>query len=164
MRKQSWIFAFALGAALTAVAPAFAAEWWYVGVTKGDAMVYFVDRESVRTSQGGVGRSTVLNAWTMSYAKGSNGKYYKEGMTFRADDCSDSSTMLRQYITYEPDGTISHSSGVIRSEWAFVVPDSIGEAIQKFVCNHTMGAGSVTEFSIGGDSFRYVADPEVLAQ
>lgn len=162
MRKQSGIFAVALSAALTVVSPALAAEWWYVGSTKHDSSVFFIDRESVRQSQGVIGRSGVLNAWVMIYEKGVDGKYYKESMNLWAQDCSDRSSMLVQFTNYKPAGDIDYSSDVQRGGWKYIMPDTIGQAMHNFVCNHNKGAGLVTEFSLGGDDFRYVPDPAAL--
>ena len=98
----------------------------------------------------------------MDYKKDRAGKFYRSGLSYRAHDCSDNSVMVRQFVTYKEDGSVIHSSDVYSDGWQFVIPDSIGSAIQNFVCNHELGAGSVTKFSVGGIDFLYVDDPGEL--
>jgi hypothetical protein len=161
MRSRSRSLVLGLSAACAFTSPAISAEWWYAAESKSDR-VYFVDRESVRPAERALGRSRALIAWSMDYEKRDDGTYYKSSVNLWVYDCAELSRALRQFTTYDSSGEVNYSSGIVDYEWRYVIPDTIGANLINFVCNYERGAGDSTTFTVGADTFYYVANPDEL--
>lgn len=148
----------ALAIACSCASPAIADEWWLVA-SSDSGLHLFVDRESIRAAPSEVGRARALVAWSAYFEKGKDGKAYQSSLEMIAVDCAEESNALRQYTNYDANGVVTYSSGRIPIDWRYLPPGTLGESRLRFICNYTLGAGEVTSFAVGDDTFVYVSNP-----
>ena len=126
MKKMLCLAVFALGLAT----PAVAEDWVLLGINSNNTTI-FGDADS-RTDN---------SAWFETrYAKPkkmiSNGKFYNTAKALEEMDCSGKRFRALTVTWYSESGNPIGSYTPSYAEWSYVIPDTIGEAVYKFVCNH----------------------------
>ncbi len=123
MKKMLCLAVFALGL----VTPAVAADWVRVDIVNDDAI--FGDADS-RTDN---------RAWfAQRYAKpqkGGDGKFYNTIKALEEMDCSGKRHRTLTLTRYSKSGNSIGSDTPSYAEWRYVIPDTVGESVYKFVCN-----------------------------
>ena len=124
MKKMLCLAVFALGLAT----PAVAADWVWLG-NNSDNDVAFGDADS-RTDN---------RAWFEArYAKpknDGNGKFYNTTKRLEEMDCSGKRSRILTITWYSKSVNPIGSYTPPYAEWSYVIPDTIGENLYKFVCN-----------------------------
>jgi hypothetical protein len=129
--KKIWIMLFG---ALIAFSGNTFASWTYVGRT--DDAAYFVDLSTIKSN----GR--FKEAWTLtdynSLQKHYSGKLYMSDKSKQRYDCSldkKQNLLIVFYQEHMGEGSVVESTEVESLNlWNHIVPDSVGDAIQKRVC------------------------------
>jgi len=126
MKKMLCLAVFALGLAT----PAVAEDWVLLGINSNNTTI-FGDADS-RTDN---------SAWFETrYAKPkkmiSNGKFYNTAKALEEMDCSGKRFRALTVTWYSESGNPIGSYTPSYAEWRYVIPDTVGESMYKFVCNH----------------------------
>lgn len=153
-------------AAVFAVATATAAnaaEWWFVSTGNGGETVTFLDRTSVAPVT--VKGSRYLKAWRSTF-KQQQSEGWKYDKVLDYYDCAGQTSAVKSWINYDSNDvtTSSDTESDLLVTFEPVAPDTIGESWLAFVCNAEKGAGDITEFSLGEESFFYVDDAAAAAE
>jgi hypothetical protein len=110
---------------MTLGSPASAADWVYLGKSDDERKTIFVDRSSIHRT------SNIVQYWQRTdYVNDKDG--WKKDITFFQVDCVLHRARLLKAIAYFDDGHTSQSRGV--SDWFYIVPDSIADSSEEFVC------------------------------
>ena len=118
---------------------AWASEWVSVGQPGDKTSENFVDVSSIRRS-GDIARAwikLVLLPHTQRGAGTDSGKWIEKLVQREAYNCSEGSAKMEAIRTDYEDGTSWQDSpeSMARQTWEPVPPDTVGEAIMKFVCS-----------------------------
>ncbi len=126
-----------LGLLLIITSTSAVADWVDIGVSTGtDIFTQYVDLASMRKT------GTALRVWALrdfdTVVVDKDGDRYLSSKTLYEIDCKDWRSRLLSLIQYSDNmgkGNIVWStSGTFIGNWDFVVPESIGELIQKAAC------------------------------
>lgn len=124
MKKMLCLAVFALGLAT----PAVAADWVLVSVDS-DNTTMFGDADS-RT-----GNRAWFETRHAKPQKHSNGKFFNTGKALVEMDCSGKRHRFLTGMLYSESGTPISSYTPSYAKWDYVIPDTVGESMYKFVCN-----------------------------
>lgn len=125
MKKMLCLAVFALGLAT----PAVAADWVLVSIDSKEAYTIIGDADS-RTDD---------RAWFetrfIKPQKIGDGKFYNTTKSLEEMDCSGGRRRILSITAYSKSGKSIVSDTSPYAEWSYVIPDTIGENLYKFVCN-----------------------------
>lgn len=120
----------AVFAALIAIAlpaPVLASDWVEIGVSAADGSRYYVDRQSIRLMPNGYKRAWNKRDFSKADIHGDT------GVTGYDDyDCIEKRFRNLSFTFFNGQKPNPSSNKV--SEWVYVAPDSIAEALLNFVC------------------------------
>ena len=123
MRKIAQIVALM---AIALPAPALAADWvWVSDSANGDK--YFVDRQSVRTMPNGYKRAWIRSSYSKPDPDGTTGSRY-----FKELDCTEGRDRNLQSTFFK--GEKNWGTDYNPTKWAYIEPETNGEAMFKFIC------------------------------
>lgn len=124
MKKMLCLAVFALGLAM----PAVAADWVLVDINNDDNIT-FGDADS-RTDN----RAWFETRYTKP-KKLDDGKFYNTMKMLKEMDCSGKRLRNLTITGYSKSGNAINSYTPSYAEWSYVIPDTTGENMYKFVCN-----------------------------
>ena len=124
-------FVWAAFATLFFVTPASAAEWWWLTTSHDGSIFYLVDTQSFEKGNDGS-----VTYWSQSVnSKIGKSQTWASGKSRWKDTCVGSGTSQRLYLVlFDKDLNSTYQSAAVGLP-EVIVPDSIGEIINKFVCN-----------------------------
>lgn len=124
MKKMLCLAVFALGVAM----PAVAADWVLIAINNNDVVIL-----------GDADSRTDDRAWFETRfakpQKGGDGKFFNTTKTLEEMDCSGKRRRTLTLTQYSKSGNAINSYTRSYAEWRYVIPDTVGENVYKFVCN-----------------------------
>ena len=126
MKKVLCLAVFALGLATSAVA----ADWVWLSNNSNNTITIFGDADS-RTNN-----SAWFETRFAKPQKYGNGKFYNTAKSLAEMDCSGKRRRVLTMTWYSKSRNLIDSYTPSYAEWRYVIPDTVGERMYKFVCNH----------------------------
>ncbi len=115
-------------------------RWHYVTSSADHAKYYIADTKRIK---GGIVRTWVkqINSPYELQARIADNRDYslalqtKELVTLEEYDCSEGKSRVISITDYKSNGEISTSN--VRGEWTYHIPETVGEVIADYLCEHT---------------------------